>query len=66
MRQRRAQRHSHLSVEPDFLERSVDTEEQRSSVCTPELVRYKSKHSGTERRTVCVLWIFFFFMERSV
>lgn len=55
MRERRAQRHSHLSVNPDFLERSVDTEDQRFSVCTPELVRYKLKHSDAERRTVCVL-----------
>lgn len=55
MREWRAQRHSHLSVDPDFLERSVDTGVQRCSVCTPEFVRYKPKHSDAERRTVCVL-----------
>lgn len=58
MREWRAQRHSHLSVDPDFLERSVDTGVQRCSVCTPEFVRYKPKHSDAERRTVCVLWVF--------
>lgn len=57
MRERRAERHSHLSVNPDSLERSVDTQDQRSSVCTPEYVRYKLKHSDTER-TVCVLSVF--------
>lgn len=55
MRERRAQRHSHPGVDPDFLERSVDTAEQRFSVCTPELLRYKRKHSDAERRTLCVL-----------
>lgn len=55
MREGRAQRHSHLSVNPDFLESSVDTEDQHFSVCTPEFVRYKPKHSDAERRTVCVL-----------
>lgn len=64
MRERRAQRHSHLSVNPDFLERTVDTEDQRFSVCTPEFVRYKLKHSDTEeKRTVCVLRVFFFYGE---
>lgn len=56
--ERRSERHSRLSVNPDFLEGSVDTEVQRFSVCTPEFVRYKLRHSHTEKKTVCVLCFF--------
>lgn len=56
--ERRSERHSHLSVNPDFLEGSVDTGVQRFSVCTPEFVRYKLRHSHTEKKTVCVLCFF--------
>lgn len=50
-----AKRHSHLSVNPDFLERSVDTEDQHFSVCTPECVRYTKALRHREKHSLCIV-----------